>query len=671
MTMPALLFSPWSRVGAVPLTFPAGAILTALSRGAGRLDLFGAASDGGIWFTRFDDAARGSGWDAWRRVGGAAGLNSPPDLGPTAVARGETVDLFCISSDGGIWTTSGDPVGGFTPDWRPVGRLTAFAPGTALTALAADADHASLFAVGADGGVWAIAWDSSLDWADWQRVGDAGLVDPYRRQRAAALPRAGGAELFIIDREGHVVTATGDDGRPWSAWSPVDVRATFAPGSQVTALSLGGGGAALVAPDRDGGVWLAAREQPGPFGPFARVGDAGLLATPPRTAVTALARGTAGIALFVTGHDGVVYSATGASARDLGAFAPLGGLPGPVPAQAIIAAASSRPDRVDLFVVRSDGSAHGSSVRAGTPAVTAVTTAPAAPPASGTPVATPRDAPAPGGELAQLAELDALRGTSDGVARRRALLVGVNVYVDPNMPALHFCVNDVLALRDTLLKAGYASVVTLSDDAPELYFRPTLENIKVELLDFAASLAPDDLALVHFSCHGALIGGKPHLLPANVRTRILDETALAVDEVTRILGTSAARCIIVLLDACHSGADLGRGASGSGLTPEFVHNVYELARGMKVLAGATAQQVAEERADAARGVFTSFVVEALGRVDGWSPADHEHKGFVSFDDLRNHVANGVMDWTRVHKYDIQRPNENGAGAGSMIVADFR
>jgi uncharacterized caspase-like protein len=262
-----------------------------------------------------------------------------------------------------------------------------------------------------------------------------------------------------------------------------------------------------------------------------------------------------------------------------------------------------------------------------------------------------------------------LQGISDASAptARHALLVGVNRYVDPNLqPPLRFCVNDVVALGRTLEEIGYQTVITLHDEATQEHLLPSAANIEAELTRLADELGPNDLLLVHFSCHGRLIDGKPYLLPADARLKILGKTAIAVDDVKTILGKSKARRRVLLLDACHAGASLGRDGPDPELTPDFIRNVFESAEGLKVLAGSTAQQIAHESAEAERGVFTSFVIEALR-----GAADRDGKGFVTFDDLKRHVCDGVVQWSRERSLELQRPTDEGAGTGDMILADFR
>lgn len=69
--------------------------------------------------------------------------------------------------------------------------------------------------------------------------------------------------------------------------------------------------------------------------------------------------------------------------------------------------------------------------------------------------------------------------------------------------------------------------------------------------------------------------------------------------------TSKAQRLILTLDACHTGVDVGRGLSD----PEFMRNAYDLAEGFALIAASTAQQKAQEWKEKEHGVFTYYLLE--------------------------------------------------------------
>jgi hypothetical protein len=247
------------------------------------------------------------------------------------------------------------------------------------------------------------------------------------------------------------------------------------------------------------------------------------------------------------------------------------------------------------------------------------------------------------------------------IQNRWALLVGVNRYVDPAFPLLKFCVNDVLALDATLKDLGY-TVVTLHDDAAEERLRPTRDNVEAELTRLCQVAGPDDLLFVHFACHGKLVDGEPMLITRETRAPTLARRALPLSDVERQMRESEARRLVLTLDACHTGVEIGRDLAD----PEFIRNAYELAEGFALIAASTAQQIAQEWAEEEHGVFTYYLLEGLS-----GQADHDDKNFVTVGDLSLHVLNGLKHWNVEHARLLQEPTARTEGLGDIIVADYR
>ena len=124
----------------------------------------------------------------------------------------------------------------------------------------------------------------------------------------------------------------------------------------------------------------------------------------------------------------------------------------------------------------------------------------------------------------------------------------------------------------------------------------------------------DDLAVVAFSGHGAMIDDMFYLLPHDVDAG----DPVAIQQLgARRSTTSSARSaslaehgrVIVLLDACHSGATTG---SGAALAAD-ADRLRELMRGpnVDVLTSSTADQLSVEDRQWRNGAFTEAVLEAL------------------------------------------------------------
>jgi hypothetical protein len=247
------------------------------------------------------------------------------------------------------------------------------------------------------------------------------------------------------------------------------------------------------------------------------------------------------------------------------------------------------------------------------------------------------------------------------IRNRWALLVGVNHYVDPAFPPLRFCVNDVLALKHELEALGY-TVVALHDNATEERLLPTRDNIEAELTRLSQVAGSDDLLLAHFACHGKLVNGQPALITRETRAPTLERKALPLAEVERLMRESEARRLVLTLDACHTGVEIGRDLAD----PAFIRNTYELAEGFALIAASTAQQVAHEWEEKEHGVFTYYLLEGLH-----GQADRDRKGFVTVDDLKTHVLDALRRWNVQHGGLLQDPTARTEGLGDIILADFR
>lgn len=247
------------------------------------------------------------------------------------------------------------------------------------------------------------------------------------------------------------------------------------------------------------------------------------------------------------------------------------------------------------------------------------------------------------------------------IRERWALLVGINRYTDPNFAPLNFCVNDVLALQHMLAGLGY-KVLALHDQAGEERLRPTKDNIEAELAGVGAAVGPDDLLWVHFAGHGQMVNGQPVLITQQTRARTLASSGLPLAQVEAQLKASQARRLVLTLDACHVGVEVGR----SGSDPQFNRHVYDQAQGFALIAASTAQQKAQEWREQQHGVFTYYLLQGLS-----GQADRDGKQFVTVDDLKNHVLNELRIWNPLHGGLLQEPTARTEGLGAMILADYR
>jgi hypothetical protein len=165
-------------------------------------------------------------------------------------------------------------------------------------------------------------------------------------------------------------------------------------------------------------------------------------------------------------------------------------------------------------------------------------------------------------------------------------------------------------------------------------------NLAVE--EFFADRRPDDLLLVHFSCHGVKDeGGELYFATTNTLLRRLGATAVAAEFVNRRMSRSRSQRVVLLLDCCYAGAFerglAARAGEGMGIESQFG------GRGRAVITTSSAMEYAfegDELTDTralAPSVFTSALVEGLESGD----ADRDQDGLVALDELYDYVYDKV------------------------------
>src|SRR6266508_2532976 len=211
---------------------------------------------------------------------------------------------------------------------------------------------------------------------------------------------------------------------------------------------------------------------------------------------------------------------------------------------------------------------------------------------------------------------------------RIALIVASDSYTDPGLQRLRAPASDAQALAGVLRDpdiGGFQVRTLLNKPAHEV-------TLAVE--EFFADRRPDDLLLLHFSCHGVKDeGGELYFAAANTRMRRLAATAVPAEFVNRRMGRSRSRRIVLLLDCCYAGAfERGMTArAGAGMDIEEQFG----GRGRAVITASSAMEYAfegDELADArqqAPSVFTSALVEGLETGE----ADRDQDGLVALDEL--------------------------------------
>jgi hypothetical protein len=226
--------------------------------------------------------------------------------------------------------------------------------------------------------------------------------------------------------------------------------------------------------------------------------------------------------------------------------------------------------------------------------------------------------------------------------------------------------------------AKFQPLRTPSIDAKELsrvLADPSIGNFKTEVLSnakegklrrgierFFADRRPDDLLLLHFSCHGVKDeDGSLYFAATDTEWRYLHSTAVSADFVNRCMSRSRSRRVVLVLDCCYSGAFtqamLARADEGVHVEERFN------GRGRVVLTASTTTEYAWEgirlSGNPRPSVFTGALIEGLKTGD----ADRDIDGWISVDELYDYIYDKVREET-----PNQTPGKTGRIEGEFLVA---
>ena len=228
--------------------------------------------------------------------------------------------------------------------------------------------------------------------------------------------------------------------------------------------------------------------------------------------------------------------------------------------------------------------------------------------------------------------------------KRLALIVATDQYQDPGLRKLRAPSKDAEAL------AGVLADPELGDFDVDVVRNETSASISERVESLLAAGRPDDLIVLHFSCHGLKDdSGELYLAATNTRPTLLASTAVDAALVNRLMRRSRARRVVLFLDCCYGGAfERGMVPRSTGVVEvgdQFVQRESELegGRGRAVITASNAMEFAFEGSDLADttptqpSIFTGALVEGLATGE----ADRDQDGMVSLGELYEYVFERV------------------------------
>jgi caspase domain-containing protein len=242
---------------------------------------------------------------------------------------------------------------------------------------------------------------------------------------------------------------------------------------------------------------------------------------------------------------------------------------------------------------------------------------------------------------------------------RKALIVANDTYDHDGLRHLLAPQADADAL------AGVLGDASIGDFEVRVVRNEPAHVIQEEIEDLFSDSRPDDVLLLHFSCHG-LKGDSGELFFAtrNTRPNRLGSTAVSADFVQRCMRASRSRSIVLLLDCCYGGAfSQGvrvRAAGDVNVLDSFPSG----SRGRAVITASSAMEYSFEGDRLADdqsqpSVFTSALVEGLATGE----ADRDQDGWVSLNELYDYVFDRVRE-----RSPHQTPSRDVEMQGELYVA---
>jgi WD40 repeat protein len=225
-------------------------------------------------------------------------------------------------------------------------------------------------------------------------------------------------------------------------------------------------------------------------------------------------------------------------------------------------------------------------------------------------------------------------------AQLHVLTIGISVYNEERAKSLRlqFAERDATELALTLTNTQ-GSLYTEVWPQALVDAKASKDSINRALMTMRSLMTKGrgDLAVVHFSGHGAQVDDKLYLLPYDVDARDpggIQSTGFSVDDLRgHLLHLAALGRVLVLLDACHSGAITMDGSALSMNATELYLGLA--AANVMVLTSSAGNELSQERPEWQHGAFTKALLDALIH------ADTDYDGLIGQTDLADYVDNRV------------------------------
>lgn len=239
------------------------------------------------------------------------------------------------------------------------------------------------------------------------------------------------------------------------------------------------------------------------------------------------------------------------------------------------------------------------------------------------------------------------------------LAVGINKYKNPALN-LNYAEPDAKGIADFFKRQGEGLFKNV--DIREIYNEQATKETIISKLGQLQNTNPQDAILIYLAGHGENINDKWYFIPHEVtypeREDDVKTKGISSDELSGYIKNIKAQKILVLIDACKSGAVL---VAFRGFEDRKALSQLSRSTGVHIVAASTKDQFAAEVKELGHGVFTYILLEGLkGKAAGKGET-------VTVRKLMGYVEEQLPDITRKYKQEAQYPVVDSKGMDFPLV----
>jgi len=252
------------------------------------------------------------------------------------------------------------------------------------------------------------------------------------------------------------------------------------------------------------------------------------------------------------------------------------------------------------------------------------------------------------------------------IADKWAVIIGIDKFQDKGIPTLEYSAKDAKDFSDFLVEKGNFArdhvILMVNEQATE-------DNILDAVGDngLPRRVQKDDLVLIYASTHGSPremdIRGENYLVAYDTKlSRLFSSSIKLKDLLSTIKDRTGCERIVLLLDACNSGA-AADAAGGKSLLRVNTFNAEELAgKGQVVITSSSANERSWESKRYKNGVFTHNLIEALQKEGDGTSLEN------AFEDLKEKVLTEVQFDRKSAQTPVMNNQWNGEALALLKAA---